>query len=247
MKYKIILAINLLFSSLNVQASDWDLLPGAAKDIGVGADGSVWVIGTSRESGGYTIHGWDKDRNGWYKVVGGAVRIDVEPNGTPWVVNSSGNIYRWDGRRWEQKPGAAKDIGIGGDGSIWVIGTGAVSGGYSIHKWNGSAWDKVKGGAVRVDVDAQGIPWVVNSAGNIYRRNGGSWQQMPGAANDIGIGGNTVWVIGSDSTGGGYGIHKWVENENSWLTVSGGATQVSAESSGRPWVVNSSGSIFRRK
>jgi hypothetical protein len=31
--------------------------------------------------------------NDWTKIDGAAVRIDVDPKGLPWVVNSQNNIY----------------------------------------------------------------------------------------------------------------------------------------------------------
>ena len=31
-------------------------MDGLAKDVGVGSDGSVWIIGTEEENGGYAIY-----------------------------------------------------------------------------------------------------------------------------------------------------------------------------------------------
>jgi len=75
-------------------------------------------------------------------------------------------------------------------------------------------------------VSGAGAPWVVNSEGGIYRRTGGSWQRMPGLAKDIGCGADgSVWVIGTDGTGGGYGIYHW--NGANWTRVDGGAVGIS--------------------
>ncbi len=73
------------------------------------------------------------------------------------------------GSSWERLPGAAKDIGIGADGSVWVIGTNGTGGGYGIYKWQVSGWSKIDGGAVQISVDNNGISWVVNSGDQIYR------------------------------------------------------------------------------
>jgi hypothetical protein len=176
---------------------------------------------------------------------------------------------------WTQKPGTANDIGIGSDGSVWIVGTNAVAGGYGIYKWDASSssWVQSNGGAVRIAVDATGVPWVVNDAGNIYVRStssatSGFWAQIPylppgngcpqpapGTGKDIGIGiGNYAWLIGTNSVDGGYGIYVWdgqtggpsdAPCENQWLSVPGGATQISVGSFGRPWVVNSAGNILR--
>ena len=145
---------------------------------------------------------------------------------------------------WQQLPGAAKDIGVGANGSVYVIGTGATSGGYGIYRWNGVGWTQLPGGAVRVAVNPQGVPWVVNSLGNIFRFNGVGWQQMPGGARDIGIGANgSVYVIGTGATSGGYGIHQW--SGSKWYRLTGGAIGISVGPTGIPWVVNSVGNIYR--
>ena len=71
---------------------------------------------------------------------------------------------------WQQLPGLAVDIGVGADGSVWVIGKNRVAGGYGIFQWTGSNWRMIDGGAVEVSVGPDGTPWVVNSNGNIYKR-----------------------------------------------------------------------------
>ena len=106
-------------------------LPGSANDIGVGADGSVWVIGTNPTTGGFGIYRWTGVT--WQAVDGGGTRIAVAPDGQPWVVNSSGLIFRRVGSTWQQLPGGATDIGIGADGSVWVVGLDA-----GIYQWNGA-------------------------------------------------------------------------------------------------------------
>ncbi len=147
----------------------WLPLPGLAKDIGVGADGSAWVIGTNATGGGYGIYQWNGSN--WNSISGGAVRIDVGPDGTVWVVNSYGKIYRRaPGSGFQQLPGRARDIGVGADGSAWVIGTNAVYGGYDIYQWNGSNWQVIDGGAVEISVGPDGTPWIVDSNSRIKRQ-----------------------------------------------------------------------------
>ena len=158
------------------------LRPGAATDIGVGANGSVWIVGTNPVAGGYGIYRWTG--SGWTPVPGGATRIAVDPSGNPWVVNSAGQIYNWVGNPWVVNSagqiynwvgndwvvhsGAATDIGVGADGSVWIVGTNPVAGGYGIYTWTGPGLVPVPGGAVVISVGPSGNPWVVNSAGQIY-------------------------------------------------------------------------------
>jgi hypothetical protein len=148
------------------------------------------------------------------------------------------------GNHWEQLPGTAKDIGIGANGSVWIVGTNPVSGGYGIYRWDGENWEGVDGGAVRIDVDPQGNPWIVNNNGNIYRRFGNHWEQLFGAARDIGIGANgSVWIVGTNPVSGGYVIYRW-DGRNWEIGSDDGALQISVDKDGIPWIVNSSNHIY---
>ncbi|NOZ13037.1 MAG: hypothetical protein GXO69_05240 [Acidobacteria bacterium] len=203
----------------------WQYIPGRkARDVGVGADGSVWIVGTNPVYGGYDIYRWIKNR--FVRIDGGAVRLDVGPRGAPWVVNKMHDIYRWN-RRWERMPGKAVDVGIGADGSVFVLGTRKIPGGYEIYKWNGSNWKRIPGAAVRIDVDDAGNPWVVNDAGGIYKWSGSGWRMLPGRGTDITAGGESRWVLGTDSVPGGHGIYKWNSRKRNWDRIPGGAVAIS--------------------
>ena len=215
---------------------------GAARDIGAGANGSVWAIGTNPEPGGFGIYRFNG--TSFDQVPGGAVRIAVDPSGNAWVTNALQQIYRFNGAFFEPMPGLARDIGIGADGSVWVIGADPQLGGYGIYRWDGAAWDNVPGGAVRIAVDPTGNAWVTNSLRQIYRYDGASFQLMPGAAFDIGVGGSgSVWVIGADPQLGGYGIYRF--DGASWMKVFGGGVNVTVDQVGNAWVTNSLNQIYR--
>ncbi len=167
---------------IEMNSISWSHKIGAAKDIDTGADGSVWVIGmNSRGSGGNSIHKWTGF--GWEEVGGAAVKIAVQPDGTPWVVNANGVIYQRQANQWIPQPGLAKDIDIGADGSVWVIGMNSRgSGGNSIHKWTGFGWEEVGGAAVNVAATANGGAWVINANGSIFQSSstltGGSFSPL---------------------------------------------------------------------
>ena len=114
------------------------MYPGLANDVGVSFDDDLWVIGTPKVAGGYGIYHWVNGN--WVNVPGAGVRIAVGPTG-PWVVNEYGNIFQFNGTSWDLKPGCAKDIGIGANGTVWVTGCGNTDGGEGIHRWNGVGWD----------------------------------------------------------------------------------------------------------
>src|SRR5262245_23189389 len=99
--------------ALNLSTGDWIRQPGLAKDVGANAYGSVWVIGTGPVGmgGDFGIFHWNG--SGWDAIDGGGVRIDVDPSGNPWVVNSKGEIWQRLPTGWKQLPGLARDIGIG--------------------------------------------------------------------------------------------------------------------------------------
>jgi len=118
----------------NFRNNRWRRLPGKAKDVGVGADNTLWVIGSNKESGGYGIYKFNHSTNKWKKIPGSAVRIDVDKNGNAWVTNNKKQIYAHNGKKWIRQPGAANDIGVGADGTIWAIGTNKVGGGYGIYR-----------------------------------------------------------------------------------------------------------------
>ena len=174
--------------------------PGGATDIGVGANGSVWIIGSNRVSGGYGIY--RSNGQAWTALPGGAVRIAVDQAGNAWVVNSAHHIYHWTGNAWASSPGAATDIGVGANGSVWVVGTSPCRQ-LGIYRWNGRAWTALPGGAG----DRRGPggnAWVVNSAHHVYHWTGKAWAGYPGAATDIGVGANgSVWVVGTSPVPGG--------------------------------------------
>lgn len=61
-------------------------MPGEALDIGIGADGSVWIASFE---GIYFWNGLD-----WDRVYGDAIDISVGPDGMPWVTNMFAELYR---------------------------------------------------------------------------------------------------------------------------------------------------------
>jgi N-acetyl-anhydromuramyl-L-alanine amidase AmpD len=150
------------------------------------------------------------------------------------------------GGRWQRLPGGAYDVGVGGSGSSWVIGTDPAVGGYGVYHWTGSSWARSSGAGVRVAVDPAGVPWVVNVNGNIYRlAAGGAWQQVTGIAMDIAIGSDgTTWAIATDDTLGGFGIYYLTGA--GWQRIEGGGTRIAAGPNGNVWVVNSWGAIYER-
>lgn len=223
----------------------WRQLHSTAYDIGVGANGSVWVIGTDPQPGGYGIY--EIDGYGGWAFEGGALRIDVDPQGRPWVVNFDHEIFRLgnDGF-WQRMPGFALDVGIGADGSVWVANFDGI------FFWDGLDWINFGGSGSRIDVGPDGTPWVVGLSDRIYTLVNGNWIQLPGEAGDIGVGADgSVWVIGVpedelfdfDGRPELQGIYRW--NGFDWDRVVGNGLDISVGPDGAPWITSAYADIFR--
>lgn len=221
-------------------------------DVGVGADGSVFVIGADSASatGGFGIYKYYNDQLHKLPECAG-VRIAVDPHGMPWVVNKSHLIFKYNGTLvWEQMPGTANDIGIGADGSVYIIGTQNVSptGGYNIMKWNGSGWDTMPDCAgIHIAVAPNGIPWVVN-ASNLVFRYGGTylWDTINGVAgNDIGVGADgSVFVTGQTSTDPTYNPPIYKFNGTGWDALPGlSGVSISVDPAGKIWYIDKLGAL----
>ena len=231
----------------------WNQLPGDMRDIGIGGvdENAMWAVGGESVPGGFEISVWTG--SSWDVVEeSAAVAIDVGPTGYPWIVTRENRILEWTGAEFVERPGTARDIGIGADGSVWIIGTDPVPGGYSIHRWNETSWDDVPGGAVAIDVAAQGDldeqrqaePWMVNAEHQISRWDGSEWQRLPGEAQDIGVGANgAVWIIGTAPTTGGYSVATW--NGDGWASAPGGGVRISVNTDGFPVLVTDDQQILQ--
>ncbi|HMJ11830.1 MAG TPA: matrixin family metalloprotease [Polyangiaceae bacterium] len=253
---------------ISVRYDAWQLTPGCAKEIGIGADGSVWVIGCLAQPGGFSVHKWGG--TDWIHAPNsGAIAIAVDPTGKPWVVNNLGEIIRRTSNSptsgsWQLLPGCANDIDIAIDGSVWVLGCNdETSGnGTTVNKWNGSNWTYVPSpGGNRIAVDGTGRPWIIDADGNVIRRTtssptSGSWVTLP-TVNGLNIGtgpGNHTWIVGSEPTAGGFALQVWNEQPGGldiptrarWIDQPGGALLgVDLMPTGQPWVIINSGNIFR--
>ena len=151
-----------------------------AIDIGVSAKDAVWMI-----AGPSSISPWnvyqlvtDKTAGTTEWVLKGsqlAQRVAVAPDGTAWVVdaralnNRFGRLMTYKDSKWiDVEPFGieeliyARDVGIGADGSVWIVSNKKVSGGYAIYKvtqlGNQYSFEQKTGGGERVAVDPSGKP-----------------------------------------------------------------------------------------
>ena len=212
---------------------NWQEMPGNARDIGAGPDGSVWIVGMDR-----SIYRWNQERFSWAEASGSkARRIDVAADETPWITNTDDDIFKFRGGNWQEMPGTARDIGIG-DETVWITGSDK-----SIYRWNEESfdWGEVSGSGDEITVDDDGNPWIINEKNDIFKYQGGNWQEMPGAAIDIAAGPDgSVWIVGTNES-----IYKWSEDGFDWRQVSGTARRITVQDDGTPWIVNDSNDIYK--
>ncbi len=228
--------------------------PGNFTDVGVGANGSVFLVGSNQLPGteGYRV----------YKYVNGelhklpdcaAIRIAVDPNGNPWVINYQNQVLKYSNGAWQQEPGLATDIGIGADGSVYAVSTIVYSttGGFTILKWNGTGWDTMTDcSGTRIAADQHGTPWVTNKSNIVYQYSGNVlWNPITAVqANDIGIGANGAVYISAWDTGVfGYNPPIYQDVSGNWVPVSNAfGTSISVGPTGTLWWLDTSGALHNQ-
>jgi hypothetical protein len=216
---------------------------------------SIWVL-RGTVAGGHEI--WELiNRSIWVRHPGGAVHISVNPfsdGNTPWVVNDQGNIFRFNSGtgNWDSVPGCGRDVGVGEDDSVWVIGCDNLTGGHGLYKFTGTFpcssncfTKSVDGAGVRIAVGPRtpggpNVPWVVDQQHLIWRRtsplpSAGNMEMLPGRATDIAAASGYAWSIAVQTGSRGQLVQVWDEQpagaaggppppaERTWITAGGAA------------------------
>ncbi|MGN6821430.1 MAG: tectonin domain-containing protein, partial [Candidatus Nitrosocosmicus sp.] len=106
-------------------------------------------------------------------------------------------IYKYDGSKFVQVPGALSDIAVGADGTVWGLGN--PNGNGNIWKYNGNDFVQVPGALDKIAVGNKDNVWGLNRDGLIYKYDGSNFQQVPGKLRDIAVGADdTVWGLNSN-------------------------------------------------
>jgi hypothetical protein len=157
-------------------------MQGAARDIDA-KNGQVWVIGTGAVGNDFEIY--KLTGSSWTKVDGAARRIAVEKSGIPWVVNSTGKIYRRVNNVWQLMPGpngaTPVDIAISNSDEVWItVDNGTVS------RWTGSGWTNL------IAINAKKVIFTPNPDKFLIVDHDGKKfvRESP-----------TSWIFGKDTTG----------------------------------------------
>jgi hypothetical protein len=169
-------------------------------DVGVNSAEVVWALGGTRNSAGnYPVYRNTGGSN-WTLVDGAGFRIDVAPDGTPWITTAGGSVFRRlgvtstnpNGTSWTQVGAPpAQDIAVGRDGAVWM--TDKLNGIYELHQQpaidnsnpqNGrttdredtpaiDTWEQVDGEGSSISVGMRSLPWVTGTDLSLWRRYGG--------------------------------------------------------------------------
>lgn len=114
-----------------------------ATRVAVGTTGSVWAVSDVAFDAIGNLRVFEYVNDSFVvRPDAGAVRTAVDDQGTPWLVNAQGFIFRQraDKSGWQLMPGAAREIAAGRpkanlEGLVWVIGTKMVEDeNYEIYK-----------------------------------------------------------------------------------------------------------------
>ncbi|HEU0141057.1 MAG TPA: hypothetical protein VFQ79_15145 [Bryobacteraceae bacterium] len=240
------------------QVMVWDKMPGRVIDISgnvraprIGEPataGGLWALGIERvNASGFKVFrfsggDWVRD----YNAPSGR-RLAAGPDGDLFILDDQRNLHRYAGGS-AQIIGQANDVAVGADGSVWIISTLEVLGGFRVSRWNGSAWMHTNGGAVRIAVDREGSPWVVNDAGKIFRYNTASnqWELKRGTARSVHTGARSgaVWMLGADPIPGGFPIYQWNAAKQDWDPY-GSYGAVAITEWAAEYIVQSDGTIYK--
>ncbi|MEO1550106.1 MAG: trypsin-like serine protease [Pseudomonadota bacterium] len=153
----------------------YQTLPGKAAEIAIGG-GQIYILGrSSTGQGGRKLYRWTG--SAWQQrntPSGGAVALDVDDQGNPWVTTPDNRIQAGipsgSGLNWVVTKGKAVDLDIAG--KSWVLGQSTLGdGGKGIFRWTAQAtWERRKGlGAVKLATGADGRAWVIGADRRIYR------------------------------------------------------------------------------
>ncbi|MGG9970242.1 T9SS type A sorting domain-containing protein [Ferruginibacter sp. SUN002] len=186
-------------------------------EIGASAAGFGYLAFTQKDAPVNDVYTYSSGDPAWIHPAGNnAVRLDIETSGINWQINAANNIYR-NG----VASGTAKDVGVGADNGVYIIGTDD-----KIYKWvSGSSYTALAGSpqptGKRVDGGPVGTAWYVGLNNHVYEYTGTTSinHGLPGgqAAKDIAVGSNgTAWTIAPNPSNVNYDIlYYW--NGSAWV------------------------------
>jgi kumamolisin len=223
----------------------WQQVAGAASDVAVGADGTLWAVGVvMQDEGGFGVYRWNGDE--WEGPETSGVRLAAGPEGVVVVVDARGGLQHRGAGGWEPLPGQAVDAAVDSEGTVFVVGGQPRLGGWDVARWTGDDWEQLGAAGVRIAAGPAGAPCVIAADGSIAQLVSGSWRTLPGYAMDIGVGADgSIWAVGLHLWDqAGFCLYRW--DDEAWDPIPGGAAAVAAAPDGLPTIADLTGSVYRR-
>lgn len=175
----------------------------------------------------------------WRLMIGSdGLDISVSNQGTLYLINKIGNIYKYSGKEWTQMPGSDGVSIAASNGRVLI--TNKIG---KIYEWKNGSWKRLSGSSAQdIAVDDNGEIWMTNSKGKIYKRIASTWNQMTGSdASRISSNGGQTWMTNSAGE-----IYKYNKQNNNWQQMAGSdARDVSVTNNGKVFITNSKGNIFQ--
>ncbi len=249
-------------------------VPGALKQVSVGADGTVMGVNAQGQ-----IFQYQSDP-GWVNIPGALTQIAVGSSTAIWGINAQQQIYRWDTvhSAWVNVPGALAQIAVGADGDVWGLNSQS-----SIYHYNAQTglFSEVPGTLSEIVLGSTSAVYGLNSAGAIYWYNPGTgyfeWiagtigftQVAAGRDGDVwAVENNTAYeydvlhdsmdarpgaMIAQVAVGSGasvFGVspngqvYQWNAGSKTWVQVPGTLSGIAVGANGAAWGVNAAQQIF---
>jgi hypothetical protein len=174
----------------------------------------------------------------WKLLIGSdGTDITVDENGTYYLVNTAGFIYKYGTNDWQRLTGSSGKAIAANAGRVCLVNHPG-----DMYELINNSWQKLNGSdAVDIAINDDGTIWMVNTAGKIYSRTGNTWIQMPGSSGRrISAGGGQVWLTNSEGE-----IYQL--SGSKWTQMSGSdATDIAVSNDGKIFLTNTVGKIYER-
>lgn len=175
----------------------------------------------------------------WKLLIGSDARdVAVDSDGTYYMVNKVGIIYKYNGNDWEKLNGSDGLAISANGGQVFLVNTA----GYIYQRVNNS-WKKLPGSdAVDIAVATDGNVFMVNSHGKIYNYHSSvGWQQMAGSdGSRIATGHGEIWMVNTVGK-----IYRMAGA--GWVQMSGSSGRdIVVTNDGKVFLTNSVGKIYQR-
>ena len=143
---------------------------------------------------------------------------------------------------WTHVPASATQVVAAPDGSLWALGSGALTANRTIWHYVSGTWTNLPGAGVRLAVGPDGTPWVVNAAGHLYHYVSGAWIGIGGSSTDLAVdAAGNAWVV---SKGSAANNRIW-KYDGSWHAEYGASRYLAAMPDSLIYAMNASGKLYQ--